>query len=104
MQFWHEPQDRKLSTTWSPTAMPLTSSPTASTMPAPSCPNTLGNISAGQEALEMDVGVAQAGGDDAHQHLVGARALEIDLVEDEVPALLVHDGDGGSQWSRSSQK
>ncbi len=58
----------------------------------------------GQEALEVDVGVAQARGDDADQHLVGPGAVELDLVEDEVPALLVDDGDGGPHDSRSSQK
>ncbi len=51
MQFAHAPQDRKLSTTWSPTSIPVTSAPTASTTPDPSWPKTLGNISSGRKPL-----------------------------------------------------
>ena len=48
-----------------------------------------------QEAAHGDVGVAQAGGDDAHQHLVGARPVEVDLGEGEGLAGGLDEGDGG---------
>ncbi len=36
-----------------------------------------------QAVAQREVGVAQAGRHDAHQHLVGARLVEVDLLEDE---------------------
>ncbi len=57
-----------------------------------------------QEALEVDVGVAQTGRDDLDEDLVGLRIGELDLLEGEVRALRVHNSDSGLHTSRSSQK
>ena len=63
------------STTRSPGATCTTPSPTASTVPAPSCPSTIGQRPLAEAALgEVQVGVADAAGGDAHEHLAGPRA------------------------------
>ena len=47
-----------------------------------------------QEAADGDVGVAEAGRHDAHQHLVGARALQVDLGQGERLAGGLDESDG----------
>ena len=58
----------------------------------------------GQAVAQREVGVAQAGGDDPDQYLVVAGLVEVDLLEAELPALLVDDHRRGPHASRSSQK
>ena len=82
-------------TTWSPTSMPVTSAPTSSTTPAPSWPNTLGNISAGRKLLivmsEWHRPVATIRTSTSSL----ARALELDLGEGEGLAGGLDESDGG---------
>ena len=68
-------------TTWSPGSTEVTPSPTRSTTPAPSCPSTVGEYpgrvcARGRE----EVGVADAAGDQPHEHLARARLGELELL------------------------
>ena len=70
-------------TTWSPTRTAVTSSPTASTTPAPSWPSTKGRSSgiAAQPVHHVQVAVADAGRDGAHEDLAPARLVDLDRLD-----------------------
>ncbi len=96
LQNLHSPHSAVYSgITWSPTLTLVTPSPTASTMPPPFVAQDAGEhafrILAGQGE---GVGVADAGGDDAHQHLAGLRRRDVHL--DDLQRLVGGEGDGGT--------
>ena len=74
--------------------MPVTSAPTSSTTPAPSWPNTLGNISAGRKLRMVTSEWQRPVATMRDQHLVGARALQVDLGEGERLAGGLDESDG----------
>ena len=68
--------------TWSPGLSVVTPGPTSSTMPPPSWPSTHGEQSRRiAPAHRVRVGVADAGGDQAHETLARLRPRELDLVD-----------------------
>ena len=81
-------------TTWSPTRTLVTSSPTASTMPAPSWPSTIGRSSgkASDTVHDMQIAVADPGRDGAHQHLAAQRLVDIDRFDRQRRVRLAENG------------
>ena len=82
---WHcaqLPQEgTKQNATRSPAATCATPAPTASTVPAPSWPSTIGCRSLPEVPVrQMHVGVADAGRGDPHQHLAGAGRRQLQLL------------------------
>ena len=88
-------QERKLSTTWSPTSTPLTRGADRFDDAGAFVAENLREHRLREGVLEVDVGVAEPRCDDPDEDLVIPRAVEIDLLEREVVALLVDDRHGG---------
>ena len=85
----------KQNATRSPFATPETPAPTASTTPAPSWPGTIGRRPGPELAVgQPGVGVADAGGGDAHEHLALPRRLELDGLHRQRHPRLVQDRRG----------
>ena len=69
--------------TWSPGCTYVTCDPTASTTPGRLVPEHRGHGMRVQALHEVEVGVAQAGGDGAHENLVRGRCSDLHVVDDE---------------------
>ena len=81
--------------TWSPGLTLVTPSPTSTDDAAAFVAQHRGKQAFRIVAAERErVGVADAGGDDAHQHFAGAWRLDIDL--DDLQRLARPEGDGGT--------
>ena len=72
----------------------VTSAPTASTTPAPSWPSTIGRSSGKRpDAVDdVQIAVADAGGDGAHQHLAAPRLVDLDRLDRQRLVHLAKDG------------
>ena len=81
-------------TTWSPGLTVVTSAPTASTMPAPSWPSTIGR-SSGNRPIAVDhvqVAVADPGRRRADQHLAPPRLVDLHRLDRQRLVHLAKDG------------
>ena len=93
-QWMHSPHSgAKSVTTWSPGRTSVTPSPTrlddAGALVAEHAGRVAGRVGAGGG---VEVGVADAAGDEADEHLAGLRLGEVELLDDEGLAELLEDG------------
>ena len=93
-QWMHSPHSGANSvTTWSPGRTSVTPSPTrlddARALVAEHAGRVAGRVGAG---CGVEVGVADAAGDEAHEHLAGLRFGELELLDDEGLAEFLEDG------------
>jgi hypothetical protein len=81
----------KPSTTWSPGLRPSTPGPVSTTVPAPSCPPTMGNPH-GMSPVTTCIRLAQAAGTHLDEYLTTFRWIEIDLFDTPRFAAVPQDG------------